>query len=57
MVEPLGAKSIVTLSVGKILVKSIVPGTFKADLGERLWMDFNMDKLHVFDSKTEQAIF
>ena len=57
MVEPLGSKSIVTLSIGKSLIKSIVPGRFRADIGSKIWMDLDMDKLHVFDKKTEKAIF
>jgi len=57
MTEPVGSKSIVTLSTGKSLVKSLVPGTFRAELGKKLWMEFNMSKLHVFDRKTEEAIF
>jgi multiple sugar transport system ATP-binding protein len=56
MTEPIGSKTIVTLSVGEILVKSITPGTFRADIGSRLWMEFDMEKLHVFDKKTEEAL-
>ena len=55
--EPIGPKTIVTVSIGRSLVRSIVPGRFKAELGERLHMDFDMQKLHVFDKKTEKAIF
>jgi len=56
MTEPLGPKTIVTLSIGNSLIKSITPGTYRADIGSRLWMDFDMDKLHVFDKKTEEAL-
>ncbi len=56
MTEPVGSKTIVTLKIGEGLIKSITPGTFRAKIGSRLWMDLDMDKLHVFDKKTEEAL-
>lgn len=55
--EPLGPKTIVSLSIGNTKIKSMVPGTFHTKIGEKLWANFNMKKLHVFNKKSENAIF
>jgi len=55
--EPIGPKTIVTVSIGRSLIRSIAPGRFKAEIGDKLHMNFDMQKLHVFDKKTEKAIF
>jgi multiple sugar transport system ATP-binding protein len=56
MTEPLGSKTIVTLTIGNIMIKSLVPGTFRTKIGDKLWIEFDMEKLHVFDRKTETAV-
>jgi multiple sugar transport system ATP-binding protein len=55
--EPLGPKTVVSLSIGNTRIKSIVPGTFHTKIGDKLWTKFNMENLHVFDKKSEKAIF
>ena len=55
--EPLGSKTIVSISIGNTTIKSLVPGTFHTKIGDKLWMEFDMEKLHVFNRKTETAIF
>jgi multiple sugar transport system ATP-binding protein len=55
--EPLGPKTVVSLSIGNTRIKSMVPGTFHTKIGDKLWTNFNMENLHVFDKKSEKAIF
>ena len=55
--EPLGPKTVVSLSIGNTRIKSIVPGTYHTKIGDKLWTNFNMENLHVFDKKSEKAIF
>jgi multiple sugar transport system ATP-binding protein len=55
--EPIGPKTVVSLSIGNTKIKSMVPETFHTKIGEKLWTNFNMKKLHIFDKKSEKAIF
>jgi hypothetical protein len=34
----------------------MVPGTFHTKIGEKLWIDFDMNRMHVLDAKTEKVI-
>jgi multiple sugar transport system ATP-binding protein len=55
--EPLGDRQVLDLRVGDYLVKTLVSPDFKAELGDKLWIEFPSDKLYVFDKKTGQALF
>lgn len=52
MVEPLGAKNIVSISVGNTVIKALTPGAFKATVGETKWIRYKRDKIHIIDKKT-----
>jgi len=54
--EPLGSEVIVTLEVQDNLLKTRAPPAFQAIAGEKVWMTFNEDKIHIFDKKSERAI-
>jgi len=54
--EPLGSRSIVTLQVGKDLVKAIVRAGFEGRIGDKKYVEFGGQKIHIFDRKTERAI-
>jgi len=56
MEEPLGPETILHIRVNKDLVKAIVPPTFQTIFGEKVWLDFNMDGIHILDRKTEKVI-
>lgn len=56
MEEPLGSETILHLNINEELVKAIVPPTFQTKYGEKLWLDFDMNRMHVLDSKTEKVI-
>ena len=40
-----------------ILLRVRTHPTFNADIGETIWLDFDEDQMHLFDRKTEQAIW
>jgi len=50
--EPLGAEVIVDVKVGENILKVREAATFKAEVGQEVWLVFNEDKVHVFDKKT-----
>jgi len=58
VIEPMGSNFIVDLRVGQYLIKAIVPPTVKLPpLGEKVWAGFPAERLHIFDAKTEKALF
>jgi ABC-type sugar transport system ATPase subunit len=56
MEEPLGSETILHLNINEELVKAIVPPTFQTKYGEKLWIDFDMNRMHILDTKTEKVI-
>jgi len=58
VVEPMGSNLIVDLKAGDYLMKAVVPAVTKLPgIGEKVWVGFPLEKIHIFDAKTEQAIF
>ncbi len=55
--EPLGSELLVNLNVGDNIVKVKTDPSLDVDIGEKVWARFRKDKIHVFDSKTEELIF
>ncbi len=55
--EPLGSEIIVDLKVGDEIVKARVDPDFVVGPGDEVWMFINRDRMHIFDKKTEKAIF
>jgi multiple sugar transport system ATP-binding protein len=63
VIEPLGAYNIIDLRVGKnpntgedILLKAKTPPTFSPKIGEKVWMGFNRERIHIFDRTTGKTI-
>ncbi len=56
VVEPLGSESIVDLKVGENLIKSRTAPSFRVNFGEKVWISFDMNMIHIFDKKTGKAI-
>jgi len=54
--EPLGDKQILNLRIGDYLVKAVVDPDFEADMGDKLWVSFPVDKIYIFDKKTGNAL-
>jgi multiple sugar transport system ATP-binding protein len=56
LVEPIGARSIYHLKIGRLAVLAKGYPMPEVDVGSKVWTTFNKEKLHVFDKKTEEAI-
>lgn len=57
VVEPLGDRMIYDIRLGTNILKAKTPPTYRVQAGTKLNLSFNMDRIHVFDTKTQQAIF
>jgi len=58
VVEPMGSNYVVDLKAGDYLLKAISPITVKLPpIGEKVWVGFPPERMHIFDAKTEKAIF
>ncbi len=54
--EPLGDRQVFDLKVGDYLVKALVSPDLKAEIGDKFWIEFQQDKIYVFDRKTGEAL-
>jgi multiple sugar transport system ATP-binding protein len=54
--EPMGEEAIIDVRLGQSLVRVIAPITFQSKPGEKKFIEFNMDKIHLIDGKTEKVI-
>jgi len=54
--EPLGDVMILDLQVGAYIVKAVVSPDFKIGGREKMWIRFPVDKVHLFDKKTGNAL-
>lgn len=64
LIEPLGAVNVLDLTLGMhqesqepILFRVRTHPTFKVNVGETVWLDFDEKQMHLFDSMTEKAIW
>lgn len=56
VVEPLGRDILVSVKLGKSMIKFFAPPSFKANIGERVRLNFNLDKIMLFDKKSEKSL-
>lgn len=56
LVEPIGARSIYHLKIGQLTVLAKVYAMPELEVGSKVWISFNKEKLHLFDKKTQKAI-
>jgi len=54
--EPLGRDVIVNLRMNDTILKMMTSSLFKGAVGEKIWVRISLDKIHIFDKKTESAI-
>ena len=55
--EPLGSEIIVDIMVAGKMLKSRTPPDFIVKPGDKVYIAINKERMHVFDKKTEKAIF
>ena len=57
VIEPMGSRIIVDLKAGDYLLKAVAPPTAEIPPpGQKVWVGFPVERLHVFDAKTEKTL-
>ena len=57
VIEPMGSRIIVDLKAGEYLLKAVAPPTAEIPPpGQKVWVGFPVERLHVFDAKTEVTL-
>lgn len=56
MVQLLGPEKMVEVGAGGNVLAVIVDADLKVDIGQRAWLTFDADRLHLFDAKTEESV-
>lgn len=56
LVENIGNLAYVTLQVGDILVVAQVPPTVNLNVGDKAFFQLNIERIHIFDKKTETLL-
>lgn len=56
VVEPLGRDMLVSAKLGDLMIKVLTPPPFKANMGDRVRLSFKLDKIMLFDKKTEKSL-
>lgn len=56
VMESMGSFNIVSLKLGGHILKAKTDPDFEAGPGEPLWVDFDQEKIHIFDKTTQRTI-
>ncbi len=56
VVEPLGREILVSAKLGDSMIKVLTSPPFKADMGDKVRLSFKLDKIMLFDKKTEKSL-
>lgn len=56
MLEPLGRDTLVDVRVGQQPIRALVPGGATVNIGDRVWLQWDPNRLHVFDARTEARL-
>jgi len=54
--EPMGSEMIVDVKVGSEILKVKSHAEMDVNIGDKVWLTFKIDKIHLFDKKTEKSI-
>jgi multiple sugar transport system ATP-binding protein len=57
VMEPLGDVNLFDLKVGEHIIKAKTLPNFRLRIGDKVWMQPDRDKMHLFDAQTERAVF
>ena len=57
VMEPLGDVNLFDLKLGEQIIKAKTLPNFRLRIGDRVWLQPDHDKMHLFDAQTERAIF
>lgn len=56
LTEPIGSDIIIDFKLSGVSFKASVDPTFDAQMGDKIWVKFNTEKIHLFHKETEEAI-
>ncbi|HCL91052.1 MAG TPA: hypothetical protein DHW70_07000 [Candidatus Atribacteria bacterium] len=56
VVEPMGMQVLVTVKLGNLQIKVLTAPPFTKKMGEKVKLHFNVNKIHLFDKKTERSL-
>ncbi|MBI9096954.1 MAG: hypothetical protein JEY91_00685 [Spirochaetaceae bacterium] len=56
VIEPQGSHQVVALNLDDNIVKMIVPAEMKLNYNDTIGLDFNRERLHLFDKDSEKRI-
>ncbi|MFS8542384.1 MAG: TOBE domain-containing protein [Limnochordales bacterium] len=56
MLEPLGRDTLVDVRVGQQPIRVLVPGGTEIRPGTRVWLQWDWDRQHLFDARTEARL-
>jgi ABC-type sugar transport system ATPase subunit len=56
LIEPLGQKKIVNLKLEDSLIKTFVPSDYQCEIGQKLGLALNKDRMHIFEKSTGATI-
>lgn len=54
--EPLGEMLIIDFLLGKEFIKAVTTPEVRVNMGETMWLSFDFDKVHIFDTQTGAAV-
>jgi multiple sugar transport system ATP-binding protein len=55
-IEPLGSETLVDLKLGDNIVKVVTSEEYSGMIGEKAWITIDINKIYLFDKKTEKNI-
>ncbi|MCW3976236.1 MAG: ABC transporter ATP-binding protein [Candidatus Bathyarchaeota archaeon] len=56
LVEELGSETILHLRTSGVPINAIAPPDFQTKYGSKIWINMNMDRVHLIDTKAEKVI-
>jgi len=56
VVEPMGMQVLVTVKLGNLQIRVLTAPPFTKEMGEKIKLYFNVNKIHLFDKNTEKSL-
>ena len=56
LIEPLGSSVIYDVRIGETILKVLTSPNFTSTLGQRVWVELNDDKIHLFNRRTSELV-
>jgi ABC-type sugar transport system ATPase subunit len=56
VIEHMGNQMLITLKLESLIIKVLTSPPFKHKMGEKVRLQFNLNKIHLFDKHTEKSL-